>query len=373
MTSDGHATDNDRMTARPAAPAPTALVLAGGNSLGAFQAGAYCALHDHGVRPDWIVGASIGAVNGAIIAGNPTERRAEALRTFWAEAAWPTGWTACLGPWTAALQRLAGQMQTVYFGTPAIFVPNFRGLAAGGMAAAGLYDLGPLRDTLERLVDFELLNRGDVRVTVVAVDLESGDEVLFDTRTGWVGPEHIMASGALIPEFRPIEIGGRILGDGGLIANLPIDVVWREPDGARLCIAVDLFSAHGSRFTTLAEATMRRQEFMFASQSRWMLEMYRRDVGLRRKLRAVLDLLPPDLRDRPEVQAALPEAERPDMNLLRLVWGSGNEIGNRAYDYSDRAVALRWKAGALTAAEGLRALADGRDATGVNAAVDVFR
>src|SRR5919199_6978765 len=65
----------------------TALVLGGGNALGAYLAGAYQRLHEEGVRPDRIVGASIGAVTGAILAGNPPGRRLERLEAFWAEAA----------------------------------------------------------------------------------------------------------------------------------------------------------------------------------------------------------------------------------------------------------------------------------------------
>ncbi len=166
-----------------------ALVLAGGNALGAFEARAYQTLHDQSLRPDWVVGTSIGAVNGAIIAGNPPERRKEALREFWSKAAWPTagGAMAAVGL-VQAMQRLAGQLQTASFGSPAMFMPSFIGMAAFRVGTIGLYDLSPLRSTLERLVDFDLLNTGTVRLTVVAVDLETGDEVLFDTQTDRLGP-----------------------------------------------------------------------------------------------------------------------------------------------------------------------------------------
>src|ERR1700743_63252 len=60
-----------------------ALVLQGGGALGAYQAGVYQALHEAGVEPDWVSGVSIGAINSAIIAGNPPEKRLERLRTFW--------------------------------------------------------------------------------------------------------------------------------------------------------------------------------------------------------------------------------------------------------------------------------------------------
>ena len=63
--------------------AQVALVLQGGGALGAYQAGVYEALAERGYEPDWITGISIGAINGAIIAGNPPERRVERLREFW--------------------------------------------------------------------------------------------------------------------------------------------------------------------------------------------------------------------------------------------------------------------------------------------------
>src|SRR5271154_4056724 len=71
----------------------TALLLQGGGALGAYQAGVYEALAEAGIRPDWIAGMSIGAVNAAIIAGNPPDTQVEKLREFWAQVTtdgfWP--------------------------------------------------------------------------------------------------------------------------------------------------------------------------------------------------------------------------------------------------------------------------------------------
>ena len=334
-----------------------ALVLAGGNALGAFEAGAYQTLHDHGLQPDWVVGTSIGAVNGALIAGNPPERRTEALQAFWSKAAWPTaGGAIAPNALVQAMQRFAGQLQTASFGNSVMFVPSFTGMTAHGMGTIGLYDLSPLRSTLEQLVDFDLLNTGAVRLTVVAVDLETGDEVLFDTKTDRLGPEHIMASNALLPDFRPIEIEGYLYGDGGLVSNLPIDVVRREPDADRLCVAIELFSASRQRCSTFAEAVARRQELLFVNQSRWFLEAYVREDRVRNTLRAVLDLVPKELRDRPEVRAALVEADRPDMRLVTIGGDPGPEVGSWFYDYSEQAIMRRWDAGASKARDALTAL-----------------
>lgn len=344
-----------------ATPGQTALVLAGGKALGAFEAGAYRALHDKGIRPDWMVGASIGAVNGAIIAGNPVERRIEALRRFWVKATLPSPvWTPNMGIWGEVARCWAAQAQAMIFGSPAVFMPNPAGLAAYAWPAPaksiGLYDLTPLRRSLEELVDFELLNRGDVRLTIVTVDLETGEEVLFDTRHDRITPQHILASGAMLGEFPPVEIEGRLFVDGGLRSNLPIDVLQRDAREDVLCFAVDLFSIGSHRFRNIVEAAVRRQELLLAGSGLQFQKGYHREEELRRMLKTVLNLVPEDLRDRPDVMMASLEANRPEITLLRLVWSSGEEIGVNTYDWSDRTLTMRWQAGELAATEALRTL-----------------
>lgn len=353
--------DSIRTLTGGAPPERTALVLAGGKSLGAFEAGAYGALHNAGVRPDWILGASIGAVNGAIIAGNPVERRIEALRDFWTKAGQPTpAWVAGLGPWGEFARRNLAQAQAMAFGSPAVFAPNpalWAGFAwHAPCSALGLYDLAPLRRSLEEFVDFALLNRGDVRFTAVATDLETGGEALFDTDKCSVGPEHILASAAMLTEFPPVEIDGRLFVDGGLHSNLPIDVVQRERQNDTLLFAVDLFSAHGRRFRNIAETTTRRQELLMVAQSHHMLEAQEREEALRRALRTVLSLLPADLRDHPDLEQAVGHAKYGDIRLVRLAWTSGDEVGVNTYDWSDLTLTQRWKAGERTANEALGAL-----------------
>src|SRR5262249_26098846 len=61
----------------------TVLLLQGGGALGSYQAGVYQALAEANLHPDWVAGISIGAINSALIAGNPPEKRVERLREFW--------------------------------------------------------------------------------------------------------------------------------------------------------------------------------------------------------------------------------------------------------------------------------------------------
>jgi NTE family protein len=132
-------------------PATTriALVMSGGNALGAFHAGAYEAMHEHGLRPSWIAGSSIGAVTGALIAGNPQERRIEMLKQFWNEASVPTMMAGQAGRYQAVAE-------TRLFGRPHAFTPSLGFFAR----QPALYELAPLRATLMRLVDFDHLNNG---------------------------------------------------------------------------------------------------------------------------------------------------------------------------------------------------------------------
>jgi NTE family protein len=292
-----------------------ALVLAGGLGLGAVQAGVCEALQSVGASPDWLVGTSIGAVNAAVVAGNAPDRTLDALRAFWSEAALPSGWP---GPGAAAddWTRLSAQAG-ILFGHPALFSPNLMG-AFGSPPRVGMYDLAPLARALERHVDFGRLNGGERRVTVTATELITGARLLFDTAREAIEPEHILASSALLPDFAPVQIGERLLADGGFTGNLPLDVVAAEPDSSRLIVAVDLFSLHGAAPKDMAAALVRRHELVFANQSRLMIQS------------CLPRLLPSETKRR-----------------LRLISYSARcDIGNSLYDFSAGALEGRWRAGA---------------------------
>lgn len=201
-------------------PRPIALVFAGGNALGAYQAGAFAAFDRAGRKPFWLAGSSVGAVNAAIIAGNKPENRVSALREYWRRASLPDGpWDVPIPGWSRSL-HLASSVQTRLLGRPAIFSPR---LSLPGSAQnpeqASLYNFTPLRRTLGELIDFERVNGGDIRMSIMTVDIETGEEVVFDTSRECILLDHVLASAGLIPDFPAREIGGRWLGDGALSAN----------------------------------------------------------------------------------------------------------------------------------------------------------
>jgi predicted acylesterase/phospholipase RssA len=218
------------------------LVQQGGGALGAYQAGVYERLAAAKLEPDWVVGISIGAINGALIAGNPPQRRAERLREFWERVSVP-GWGWLPGQDWSAHYAMA-------FGVPGFFSPRLTPAplaAPGSDAALSYYDPAPLRSTLEELVDFDRLNQGGVRLSVGAVEVVSGDERWFDTAHERITVDHILASGALPPGFPPVMIDGVAYWDGGIVSNTPLQYVIDHPPARDLLVfQVDLFSARGA-------------------------------------------------------------------------------------------------------------------------------
>ena len=314
----------------------TALVLGGGNALGAYLAGAYEHLHRHDIRPDWIVGASVGAITGAILAGNAPDQRLEKLGQFWAEATQHT--RAALSRNESLRQTYNGMhsVMTLLFCRPNIFQRRYPGLWSilpWVPNDVAIYDHAPLRSTLERLVDFERLNRAEVRLTVGCVDLESGNEVYFDNTRVEIGPEHILASTAITPAFPPVEIGGRLLCDPGYANNLPLDPLFDEPlEQDLLCIAVELFSLRSPQPATLDAVLERTQDILFASPTRKAIAALRREYALRAEMN-------PDL---------------PAIRLLHLAYqAAAHELAMKSIDFSPSSVRDRWAAGARDLAAGL--------------------
>jgi NTE family protein len=342
----------------------TALALSGGIALGAYEAGAYEALHEAGggLDPDWIAGASTGVMNAAIIAGNPPERRVERLRQFWAEAADAMPFLSFWGvPGHGVLREgynVASAMQSLMLGRPGIFHPRLVPDAGG---RPGLYDLAPLAGRLQALVDFDRLNGGDIRLSVGATDVVSGERVVFDTHRGArLGPEHVLASCALLPIFAPVEVEGRLLGDGGLSCNAPADLVLREPEGGSdlLCFVVDLFARQGHRPRSLAAALNRAVDLMFGSQTWLALEAWRRERELRETAGRLIARLPPESRDGPEAEQLLRGGAAGAVTVLYLAYrASTDEAGvAKAFDFSQATLADRWRAGRAHMRAALRTL-----------------
>lgn len=280
------------------------LVLQGGGALGSYQAGVYEALEGR-FLPHWVAGTSIGAIIGALIAGNRPGERVARLREFWELV---TGGLSVegdeLGRGLTALWHQWAAGWAVVHGAPGFFRPHWPPVLPWLAGPLGYYDTRPLRDTLERLVDWDLLNSGSVRLSVGAVNVETGNFRYFDTETERLGPEHIMASGALPPGFAPVEIDGCYWWDGGLVSNTPLEhVLETGGSGDMLVLQVDLFPARGPLPESVAEAEERVADIRFSSRTRLVTNAGVKLDRLRWQARKLLALLPEELRDTREARA----------------------------------------------------------------------
>jgi NTE family protein len=329
-----------------------ALVLQGGGALGAYQAGVYQALHEKGFAPDWVAGTSIGAVNAALIAGNPPERRLDRLREFWHAVSRADLWDVSRLP--KELRQAydaSGVAATVWCGQPGMFTPRILnpalGFLAGAAEYASYYDTSPLRDTLLSLVDFDCLNQHYTRLSLGAVHVKTGTPRYFDSLFQRIGPEHIMASGALPPGFPPVPVEGELYWDGGIVSNTPLEVVLDDvPRVNTLCFMVDLFNPIGPAPTSLPEVYARHKDIAYANRSERGIREYQEKHNLRRAVRALYKALPESKRNDPELKELAELGCRTTMEVVHLSYrGKPWETATRDADFSAVAIAERWDQG----------------------------
>ena len=355
-------------------------MLQGGGALGAYQAGVYETLSAMGHTPDWVAGISIGAINAALIAGNPPARRVERIREFWeGVSSFPFG----PQPLPASGRAGAGTRDAVnetnatiamLFGVSGFFSPRVPAAPfqlPGTTAAISYYDTEPLRKTLERLVDFDLVNSRAVRLSVGAVSVKSGNLVYFDSARQRIDARHIMASGALPPGFPPIEIDGEYFWDGGLVSNTPLQYVLDQPGRKRrLVFQVDLFAARGEMPANLAEASEREKDIRYSSRTRLTTTYELRRQATLQAARRLVGKLPASLRDDPDAKALAALPVEPSVAVVHLIYRSKHyESQSKDYEFSRASMLEHWAAGmADTQAtlEDPRWLARARHAEGVH-------
>lgn len=328
------------------------LVLQGGGALGAYQAGAYQALLQGGLAPQWVAGISIGAINAAIIAGNPPERRVERLRQFWnTVSSGLQGKSLVPGAMARTyFNEVSSWMATVY-GIPGFFTPRIPPPAMapeGTLAALSYYDTTPLLKTLDELVDFGLLNSGAVRLSVGTVNIATGNFRYFDTAHDKLDARHILASGALPPGFPPVEIDGQWYWDGGLVSNTPLQHVLDQPPGEKpLCIfQIDLFPARAPLPRNIFEVSEREKEIRFSSRTRMNSYVAEENQRLRDAARKLYDRLPEDLRQDPAAQDLLRTAPQQAHTLVHLIKRPTDyDTQSKDYEFSRVTVEESWEAG----------------------------
>jgi NTE family protein len=336
------------------------LVLQGGGALGAYQAGVYEALAAGGVRPQWVAGISIGAINAAIIAGNPPNLRVDRLREFW-ELVSSGFLLPCVAP-TEPMRALLSELSatwTASYGVPGMFRPRaFPPVLspAAGPHDLSFYDTRPLRATLERLIDFDRVNSGEVRLSVGAVNIRTGNFAYFDNHADRIGPEHVMASGALPPGLPPVEIGGEWYWDGGLVSNTPLEYVLESDLQDDLLIhQVDLFNARGTVPKTLWEAVEREKEIRFSSRTRHNTNANLRIQELKAALRNLIAALPSPLSEDPDVKILGDFSRERSVAVVQLIYRSKpHESGAKDFEFSRTAMLDHWTSGVADARRALR-------------------
>ncbi|BFG76381.1 patatin-like phospholipase family protein [Paraburkholderia terrae] len=359
-------------SARPGIDAQVVLVLQGGGALGAYQAGVFEALHDAGIEPDWVIGTSIGAINGAIIAGNRPEDRMSRLRTFWDRVTW-TGhqapdWLSACAPACAALglpaylatawaawipgyEQWLRNLSIMAQGLPAFFTPRADAWLAlhapVGIEQAAFYHTEPLRETLASLIDFDYLNRKQTRLTVGTVSVGSGHMRYFTNRDAPLDVEHVMASAAFPPGFPSVRIDGEAYWDGGIYSNTPLEAVLDDrPRNSSVIFTVQLWPAHGDEPASIQQAMSRQRDIQYSSRAESHLERQRQIHRLRHVIRELGKHLPEDQRDTAAVKELLNWGCGTTMQVIELdAPNFGRDDMHKDIDFSKDGIRRRWEAG----------------------------
>lgn len=326
------------------------LVLQGGGALGAYQAGAYAALHEAGYQPNWLAGISIGAINSAIIAGNPPDQRVRRLREFWHIVS--SGLTA-RPPLPNRVARSAfnhaSAALAACLGIPGFFRPRFPPAILcppGSKEALSVYDTAPLRTTLESVIDFDVLNHNRIRLSVGTTNVRTGNFEYFDTARDVITPEHIMASAALPPGLPPIRINNELYWDGGLVSNTPLQYVL-EQECRDMCIfQVDLFSAKGRVPKSLMEVQTREKAIRYSSRTRLNTDVFKKEQTVRRAVNRLLARLPENILEDGDRELLAQWSSDAAVTIVHLIYRILDyETQSMDYEFSRLSVEEHWAAG----------------------------
>jgi len=318
----------------PAAKGQVVLVLQGGGALGAYQAGVYQALHEACIEPDWVIGTSIGAINGALIAGNTAQDRLDRLREFWKRVEHDS-------PYASAA--------IVAYGIRAFFVPRvaaFGGVHAQvGLDRASYYSTAPLRETLSELVSLECLNAKRTRLTVGAVNVRTGAMRYFDSRDRPLGIDHVMASGALPPAFPAVRIDGEAYWDGGVYSNTPIEAVLDDnPRRDSVIFGVNVWQPSGAEPQSIWQAMGRQKDIQYASRADSHIARQKQIHRLRHVIRELTQHLAPEKQR--ELRALSAWGCGTTMHVVRLLAPSlDSEDYLKDIDFTPAGIRTRWEAG----------------------------
>jgi NTE family protein len=285
-----------------------------------------------------------------LIAGNPPERRIERLRAFWEEvsSSFGTRW-APLEAYRGFFNQMSATL-ALACGVPGFFEPRVLSWFGSEKIPSilSIYDTRQLRRTLERLIDFDYLNDGRTRLTVGATEITTGNSVIFDSARRKIGPEHIMASGALPPGLPPIEIEGSWYWDGGVVSNTPLQFVLNEAEsnGDLVIYQVDLFSARGPLPRTMLELNEREKDIRYSSRTRFNTDASMKAHKLKVALKSVLDAVPQDFGPVEDIEYLRASACENSVVVIQLIYRKRPyEGGSKDFEFSRPTMIEHWTAG----------------------------
>jgi len=328
-----------------------ALVFQGGGALGSYQAGVFEGLSEAGIEPNWMSGVSIGAINASIIAGNKPEDRVAKLKEFW-ETVTDHGYASHLAgnDDMRTFHNMTSAFMSMISGIPGFYKPRMLSpwqQVPGQAGATSHYDTSDLKDHLNSLINWDILNSDSHRLSVGAVNVRTGNYKYFDTALERLGPEHIMASGALPPAFPAMRIGSEFYWDGGIVSNTPLQYLLElHKLHQALVFQVDLFNARGDMPKTMPEVMSRQKDIMFSSRTRNATNRYKKIHDLQIKLRDALSRIDP-AKWTPEDKVMLEELQdTPQVNVLQLIYHHADYEGDsKDYEFSKWTMREHWAAG----------------------------
>ncbi|WP_115711492.1 DUF3734 domain-containing protein [Legionella sainthelensi] len=331
-----------------------ACVFQGGGALGAYQVGAFCAIHKKGYNPDFLAGVSIGSINSAIIAGNPRNKQIEKLTTFW-DTIVPKIWTDIfydgeIPNFLHHMHNQMGAMHAVLYGLDGFFKPRVippTPITYDTPDKLSYYDTSILKKTLEDLIDFDRINDKKITLCLGAVNLSSGEMEFFNNQKMTITAEHVMASGALPPGFPAIKIGDDYYWDGGIYANTPlVTVLDALPELDTLCFVVDCFSLRGRLPQTMDELEERQKDIRYASHSRRLTNVYTSRQNLQAAIQFLGEKLSPEAKKDPEVKKILELGHSKHFSVVHIIYrGTPFAHSFKDYNFVRSAINYRMKTG----------------------------
>ncbi|VEG92275.1 patatin-like phospholipase family protein [Legionella spiritensis] len=331
-----------------------ACVFQGGGALGAFQVGAFRAIHEQGYRPNFYAGVSIGSINSSIIAGNPPEKQIDKLMEFW-DTIVPDLWSDAMATFHNIefmhhLHNRISSMAVVFQGLEGFFRPRLvppTPLTRDTPDKLSYYDTSPLKHTLEKLIDFDLINDKHVTLCLGAVNIATGQMEFFNNQKMTITPEHVMASGALPPGFPAIKIDDDYYWDGGIYANTPlVTVLDALPEQDTLCFVIDCFSLEGQLPITMDQLEERQKDIRYASHSRRLTNVYTSRQNLQAAIQFLGTQLPAEVKKDPEIQKILKLGHEKRFSVVHIIYsGTPYSHSYKDYNFAHYVIDLRLREG----------------------------